>query len=437
MKKIISLVCVLLLANVVCFAQIKNYKVESSMDIPSNKSQDEIVSSLIKNLTKQAIEKSGIKLNEYKLSDREYNDFLRDVTKVEVKNKKVFMKKDNLQCVNIKLNVAMDVDVAKTYLSKVKENKEKNKKQEVVNLSSSTVDTSSKKINTDNLNVSTAVANTVNKVKQEISSSTIKPQNLVSNNVKVSTMVNTSNNKTTEKISINKALQEAKSLKQEVKLLLDKFDNSLKESNDEIIKSYNDKISKINLNLKKDKWETTEQYEERIDKNKQEKQILEQEKQKVMSEDEIKIAQMAVTTLKPKINKLQSFQTERFADENSVNAKVVSLGEVNADEKYFVMKIFYENEQSMISNLVYDFSDVDIQQAKAMYENYNRFLIEPLYSVEESENGDVQKILTAFNVKYVGTTKEKIVKVSVMVKQFNEIRRFEKYNNILNKNIGK
>ena len=101
------------------------------------------------------------------------------------------------------------------------------------------------------------------------------------------------------------------------------------------------------------------------------------------------------------------------------------------------MKIFYENEQSMISNLVYDFSDVDIQQAKAMYENYNRFLIEPLYSVEESENGDVQKILTAFNVKYVGTTKEKIVKVSVMVKQFNEIRRFEKYNNILNKNIGK
>ena len=80
-------------------------------------------------LTKQAIEQSGIKLKDYNLSDSEYNQFVKDVTKVEVKNKKVFMKKANLQAVNIKLNVAMDADIAKAYLFKVKENREAKKKE--------------------------------------------------------------------------------------------------------------------------------------------------------------------------------------------------------------------------------------------------------------------------------------------------------------------
>jgi hypothetical protein len=116
MKRIISFVLVLLFLNVVCFAKVKNYKAEATEDIPSNKAQDEVVSSLLQSLTKQAIEQSGIKLSDYNLSDSEYNQFVKDVTKIEVKNKKVFMKKDNLQAVNIKLNVAMDADIAKAYL---------------------------------------------------------------------------------------------------------------------------------------------------------------------------------------------------------------------------------------------------------------------------------------------------------------------------------
>ena len=133
MKKIVSLVFVLLFVNVVCFAKVKNYKAEATEDIPSNKAQDEVVSSLLQSLTKQAIEQSGIKLSDYNLSDTEYNQFVKDVTKVEVKNKKVFMKKDNLQAVNIKLNVAMDADIAKAYLFKVKNSKDKKAKENVEN----------------------------------------------------------------------------------------------------------------------------------------------------------------------------------------------------------------------------------------------------------------------------------------------------------------
>ena len=451
MKKIVSLVVMLFLLSGVCFAKVKNYKAEGTEDIPSNKTQDEIVSSLFQSLTKQAIEQSGIKLSDYKLSNSEYNQFVQDVTKVEVKNKKIFMKKDNLQSVNIKLNVAMDIDVAKAYLDKIKSSKEakekqQNVKKETVNLSSAPAAV----VNSANTQVSSTTATPANvavnkveddktkaedKVKTEISTSTTKVEKPIASNVNVSSVTNvTEKAEPKEKISIEKALQEAQKTKQEVKSLLDNFDNSLKESNDEIIKSYDSKISKINLNIKKDQWETTKQYNSRIEKNKQEKQTLEQEKEKSVSDNKTKIAQMVVSTIKPQIEKLKLYQTDKFYDETSTKAKVVSLGTVNADEKYFDIKILYDNDQSIISTLKYDFSNIDIEQAKEIYETPNKFVIEPLFSVEENEEtGELQKVLTAFGIKHTDIVEEKIVNLSEKIKPFKEITKFETYNKIINK----
>ena len=446
MKKIVSLVLVLLFVNVVCFAKVKNYKAEATEDIPSNKAQDEVVSSLLQSLTKQAIEQSGIKLSDYNLSDSEYNQFVKDVTKVEVKNKKVFMKKDNLQAVNIKLNVAMDADIAKAYLFKVKNNKNKKAKENVVKqapvISSSTVVVP---VNAQVSNSDIVPANVSNemidkekaedKVKTEISTSTAKVEKPVASMVNVSPVTNVEEESVPkEKISINQALQDAATTKQEVDNLLGNFDNSLKESEEEIIKSYDSKISKINLNVKKDQWETTKQYNNRIEKNKQEKVLLENEKEKAISDNKVKIAQMAVSTMKPQIEKLKSYQTDKFYDENSVKAKIISLGAVNADEKYFEMKILYENEQSIISTLKYDFSDMGVEKAKKIYKTPSKFIIEPLYSVEENEEtNELQKVLTAFGIKHANVEQEKIVNLSEKIKPFKELTKFETYNDMLSK----
>lgn len=459
MKKIVSLVLVLFLANAVCFAKVKNYKAEATEDIPSNKAQDEVVSSLLKSLTKQAIEQSGIKLSDYNLSDSEYNQFVKDVTKVEVKNKKVFMKKDNIQSVNIKLNVAMDADIAKAYLYQVKETrKAKNvaevapikqeKPQQIIPTPDGTILIAKKtpapapKIapildSTPTKAEAAEKAKTENKIKTEISSETAKVEKTVApNNVTVAAPVVAEKPAPApkEKISINQALQEAQSTKKEVKTLLDDFNNSLKESNNEIIKSYDSKISKINTNVKKDQWETTKQYNSRVAKSKQEKIELENEKGKAIAENKTKIAQMVVPTIQPKIEQLKSYQTDKFFDENSVKAKIISLGEVNADEKYFEIKTFYDNGQAIISTLKYDFGDMSVEQAKEIYKTPNKFIIEPLFSVEENEEtGELQKVLTAFGIKHADIAEEKVVNLAKKIKPFKEITKFEAYEKMLNK----
>lgn len=407
MKKIISLVAILFLANIVCFAQVKSFKVEATEDVPSNKSQDEVVAGLMKSLTNQAIEKAEINLKDYKLSDKEYDEFIKAVPKIEIKNKKIFMKKNSQQCVNMKLNVKIDPEVANAYLEKVKKDKETKMKemdtkirQEMVNVNVSTV--SATVINTS----STTAANSANVV---VSSDTVS------------------------KISINEAVKEANQTKQEVNKLLDNFDNSLKESNNEISKNYEAKISKINTNIKKDQWETTQQYKIRLEKNKKEQKKLEKEKELSINDNKIKIAKLATTTISPLIEKLKSFQSETYYDDGNTNAQIVSLGEVNADEKYFIIKILFEDEQSIISNLIYDFSDIDIEQAKSMYQTPNQFVISPLFSVSEDSDGNAQKVLTAFNVKHLGIVKEKIIKLAATVKQFSEIKKFDFYNNLVNK----
>ena len=85
-----------------------------------------------------------------------------------------------------------------------------------------------------------------------------------------------------------------------------------------------------------------------------------------------------------------------------------------------------------MSNIIYDISDIDLEQAKLLHDTPNNFVIDPLFSVEEDETGNVQRVLTAFNVKHTELMKEQTVKTSTKVKPFSEIKRFEVYENILN-----
>lgn len=435
MKRIVSLTVMFLFVSSICFAQLKNYKVEGAEDIPSNKSQDEVVSVLINKLTKQAIEKSGIKLREYKLSKDEYNEFVKANTNVEVKNKKVFMKKGNQACASVRLNVQMDAEMAKNYLDDLQKEKEAKKEKELMDAKAQQelekTEKDGKKIKEDKevKEISTPVVSKVSKNKDvedkvadkkskdkkadkkaekktdkkvkkkakekepvtpEVKEKTVVTPAVVTTATTPKEVSNKTSNvvseiKTKKNISIDQALQEADKVKQETKVLLDNFDKSLKESES--------------------------------------------------SDAKTNISETAISMIKPKIENLKSFQAGRFVDENADKAKILSMGTINEDEKCFDMKIIYlyQKEQPVMSNLKYDFSDIDIEQAKAMYNTPNNFVIEPLFSVEESDDGKVQRVLSAFNVKHTGLMREQTVKVSTKVKPFSEIIRIEEYEKKLNK----
>ena len=300
MKKIVSLAVMFLFVSSICFAQVKVYKIEGAEDIPSNKSQDEIVSVLIDKLTKEAIEKSDIKLRKYKLSKNEYNDFVKNFVKVEIKNKKVFMKKGNQPCTSIKLNVQMDPDEAKNYLDNLKAAKEA-KKENADNKVQQEVQTIEKVENpepTENVekaekNITPTVSEILDtpsvetkpdedkkadkkakkeaekKAKKEAKKEkkskgknsadskqetptveakikTEKPDNVTSS--AVVSEVNVIKNK----MSIDQALDESYKVKQEVKGLLDNFDKTLEESKSSDTKT---KISETAVSIIKPKIE--------------------------------------------------------------------------------------------------------------------------------------------------------------------------------------
>ena len=460
MRKVISLAVMFLFVSSICFAQVKNYKVEATDDIPSNKSQDETVSLLMDKLTKQAVEKSDIKIKEYKLSKKEYDQFIKDVTSVEVKNKKVFIKKGNQLAVNIKLLVQMDSDVARNYLyelqkekdakkeenladTKVKdkaENTEKEKTEKVepvvenVSEEKPTKEDKSakdkkadkkakkeaekkakeadkkakkeakKKENKETKDVQTGIVvveqsevnvssvsvtevstttvtstNDATSIEVAVDTATIKPEK-TANNVEVKEMVIKE-----EKMSVEQALQEIEAIKNEIKPELDNFDDSLKKSG-----------------------------------------------------NKAKIAQTVVSTMQPKIDKLNSLQAEKAYDENSEKAKILSLGSINADKKYFEIKILYNAEQSLVSSLKYDFSDMEIEKAKEIYKTPKKFTIKPLFSIEENmKTGDLNKALTAFSIKHADVEGEKIVNLSKKVLPFKEVARFETYKSMAKQNQGK
>ena len=369
------------------------------------------------------------------MSKDEYNEFVKDNTNVEVKNKKVFMKKGNQACASVRLNVQMDAEMAKNYLDDLQKEKEAKKEKELMDAKAQQelekTEKDGKKIKEDKevKEISTPVVSKVSKNKDvedkvadkkskdkkadkkaekktdkkvkkkakekepvtpEVKEKTVVTPAVVTTATTPKEVSNKTSNvvseiKTKKNISIDQALQEADKVKQETKVLLDNFDKSLKESES--------------------------------------------------SDAKTNISETAISMIKPKIENLKSFQAGRFVDENADKAKILSMGTINEDEKCFDMKIIYlyQKEQPVMSNLKYDFSDIDIEQAKAMYNTPNNFVIEPLFSVEESDDGKVQRVLSAFNVKHTGLMREQTVKVSTKVKPFSEIIRIEEYEKKLNK----
>ena len=427
MKKIISLAVMFLFAGSICFAQVKNYKAEGSEDIPSNKTQDEVVSSLTERLTKEAIESSGIKLRPYKLSKDEYNEFVKSNTNIEIKNKKIFFKKGRVQCSYVRLFVQMDADEAKKYLDNLKAAKEAKKEKENADTKVQQEVQATKSVEKAEKTVTPTVSEILDTPPAEAKSVEGKKDKKA--------------DKKAKKEAEKKAKKEAKEKTKEKKSADSKTnaapatDNKIKTEKPENVTS---SVVVSEVNVFKNNMSIDQALEESY-KVKQETKGLLDNFDKTLEESKsldtkAKISETAVSIIKPKIEYLKFFQTERFADENADKAKVLSVGPIKEDAEYFIIKIIYlyTKEQPVMSNIIYDISDIDLEQANMMHSTPNNFVIDPLFSVEEDETGNVQRVLTAFSVKHTGLMKEQRVKASTKVKPFSEIKRFEVYENILN-----
>jgi len=284
------------------------------------------------------------------------------------------------------------------------------------------------------------------------------------NKIRIKDIENEANLKMLSWTEINRnskkqVLEEAKKTKKDSAELIYKLSGILVLNRDNLSKAYEEQIEKLSsiqftqTKPVKDQWETTEDYNNRLrtyEKQQEEfianseKELMELKSQKdeVIFNDEIENIQSLVSILHPFINRLKDFQIGTRYENNSKNstdkkipATVVSLGDVNADEHFFIMNIDYD---SKIYSVKFDFSDIGMEKAKLVYQNKSQFTIEPLFSLVESElSGDLEFRLSAFNVKHTDLYFDKYIEIKDVLVPFKEIVEFQNYENKLNNIFSK
>lgn len=145
---------------------------------------------------------------------------------------------------------------------------------------------------------------------------------------------------------------------------------------------------------------------------------------KHISAEENEILQSMEKTLNPIVDKLKMCQNGRFYDQNKSKAKILSIGKINKDKNYFTIKIIYEDDNTLMPTLKYDFSDIGLEQVNSMLKTSKKFIVEPLFSITQNNGGSFRKLLTAFSVKYLDNNFEKIIDLNVEVKDYSEVIRY-------------
>ena len=219
---------------------------------------------------------------------------------------------------------------------------------------------------------------------------------------------------TDEDISIQQAQQQSIEIKQKVIDLVDKFENILIKNQNKIKGSYNNQLKICNACITKVQGETQKEYNERLEEVKQE---LQEKREETLFEDENDTLQSMIQTTDPLIERLKYFQTELFSDESDLKAEFISVSALNIND--FVLNVKFDKTDYLLE---YDFSDIGKGKAELMQQTQYQFVIEPLFSV----NNNLEKELTAFNVKHLGMKIEKIINLPNDI-EFKAISKLRKY----------
>ena len=217
-----------------------------------------------------------------------------------------------------------------------------------------------------------------------------------------------------KKISVQQAIYEAESVRRDAEELVDSFEILLNKNKNKIISFYNEQIKQTDSRIKRLQGESQEQYEKRVTAR---KNRLEQGKTKNLFDEENEILSAMITVTEPFVERLKYFQTEKFYDEDLPKAKFLSIKEFNVSD--FVMEIKYKKQKY---SLEYDFLVIGKQRAELMCKTQNKFIIEPLFSV----NGNLEKELTAFSVKHSGQRIRKVISFSNNT-EFKDIKKLSKF----------
>ena len=215
-------------------------------------------------------------------------------------------------------------------------------------------------------------------------------------------------------VSIQKVIADAPKIKQDVVFLVDELEKLLNKNNHKIISFYNEQINLSYNSIKKTQWETEEEYNERVKRN---KEILEENRKRDLFINEDEILQTIVKFTDPFMDMLRYFNTEKFPDNNGDKANLISIKEFNVSD--FLLNVEYNQKKYLVE---YDFSGIGKENAELMYQTQYQFDIEPLFSL----NNNLEKELAAFKIRHKGMKNEKIVDVPG-ISEFKGINKLSKY----------
>lgn len=232
-------------------------------------------------------------------------------------------------------------------------------------------------------------------------------------------------------VSIQQILQESNKLLSSIYTIKNRFLNSLKENENKLLSNYNDAIDKTKnmdfLHKKpvRDQWDKEDDFNNRLNKYNVEKEKFNSQKSNRISELSAKREDSILSNknlhinsyknaITPFIEKLSNMQDNKYYyDANHIQAKVLSVTEINPDEGYFILEIKY-NEK--IYKLPYYFNDIGTEHAKAITQTLNQFIAEPLFSFEIID-GKAEKRLVAFNTRHLGTKRDKTLYLYFFLKR--------------------
>ena len=478
MKKILFVVAFLLL-NTISFAEKQTFIKEGESVVQKDQSVNQVIDYLKQKLTREAQDEAGkfitseLNIENKSITKDEYTSFAGSIATTTVLEETPFMIGSE-QYVKVKIKADIDTDNVKAYLEKmmqdkkseeqakkaIKENEELKKKnleleeqlktatkkqyeqelsakvqQQIALKEQREIEINKMAIQAKEEYIKAKEEQEQEQAKREQELLELKQQIAQEkNNIKKAELENQAkireleaqakenerNWENTDKEYIQESLEQAKKVKQETINILNQFENLIKNNKELLIKSYKEQQKLSVDNSKKDEWESEEEYNERLERNRIMGILLKYEQSQAIFEDEIKSLKSMVLTIAPFIMKLNSFQIQSFYDKNGSKATLNSVGNINVDKKFFIINVKFNGKKYSLN---YDFSEIGKEKAKLIYQTPNQFIIEPLYSI----NNNLKELVVGFNVRHLGTQIEQIIKINADIKEFEEITKFNKY----------
>ncbi|MCR4662259.1 MAG: hypothetical protein K5622_00030 [Endomicrobiaceae bacterium] len=480
MKKILCVLAIAVLFSAVSFAKEKTFTKEATEVVPPSQSQDQVIAYLTQKLTREATEEAGtfitseLNIKNYEITKDEFSSFAGAISKVKVENKETFTK-NNQQYVKVKLNVTVDTDNVKTYLEKIMQDNEYKKEAEELRqknlelekqLKTATKQQYEKELSSQvkqqvalqkkqeleieklTLKAKEEFAKAkeeqdkktaerekeILKLKEQIAQeqNNIKKAEL-ENQARIKELENKAKNELknysakTKTMTIQQAIEEVKELRKKISEITTNFETLVRTNRNNLIKSYDEQYKLSASTNSKDKWETTEQYKERLNKNEKIKNKLELEKADNIFQYNKKTLQSMIETLEPFEKKLEETQKGSYFDKSRKKASIESMGDIYADEGYFSIKVKFKDITKTLG-FIFNKPGIGLEKAKLIYQTPKQFVIEPFFFVDKN----LKPTFKGFYGKHLGTGIEKNWdffegKKIERIESFDEIKNIERY----------